>query len=420
MNSISWPYRVMFTTVLALAITGRLAANEPSPRVSKGTKDDRGFVVHSVRSPYQAGTTTIRVLLPDRIDRKTKSPVLYVLPVEAKDGRRYGDGLLELKKAGLHNRHGLICVAPTFSHLPWYADHPTEKTIRQETYFLKVVVPFIERQYPALAKPEGRLLLGFSKSGWGAFALLLRHSDVFGKAAAWDAPLMKDRPNQFGMKDIFGTQTNFEKYRIAALLKQRADLLKKSCRLVLTGYGNFRRQHRQAHRLMKELGVKCRYRDGPKRKHHWNGGWLEEAVDLLISDLRGAVRPAGPMPIQAVIVREKHDDVRPLGRSAAGRVIPHRRRSSTSSSILPIAGFVLDELPVHAGQQRYVAGRGWATGEGSSRIARLPFPTKRVRQFPFSEPCFDPKTLRCQPRLSSRDDCMFSAAILESARHGKV
>ena len=42
-------------------------------------------------------------------------------------------------------------VAPTFSHLPWYADHPTKPEIRQETYFLKVVVPFIDKTYPVRA-----------------------------------------------------------------------------------------------------------------------------------------------------------------------------------------------------------------------------------------------------------------------------
>ena len=39
-------------------------------------------------------------------------------------------------------KHKAIFVAPTFSHLPWYADHPSDASIRQETYFLKVVVPF--------------------------------------------------------------------------------------------------------------------------------------------------------------------------------------------------------------------------------------------------------------------------------------
>jgi hypothetical protein len=273
---------IKFTTVV-LALVGTVVACEPKPTISTATMDENGFLVHSVTSPYQAGKTTIRVLLPARLDKKKKYSVLFVLPVEAKDGNRYGDGLLEVKKAELHNKHDLICVAPTFSHLPWYADHPIDETIRQETFFLKVVVPFVERSYPALGKPNGRLLVGFSKSGWGAFTLLLLHPDVFGRAAAWDAPLMKDKPNEFGMKPIFGTQENFENYEVTSLLKQRADILKKSNRLVLTGYGNFRGHHKQAHRLLKELGIRCEYRDGPKRKHHWNSGWLQEAVALLVS-----------------------------------------------------------------------------------------------------------------------------------------
>ena len=51
----------------------------------------------------------------------------------------------------------------------------------------------IEQHYPARADRDGRLLVGFSKSGWGAYSLLLRHPDRFGKAAAWDAPLMEER-----------------------------------------------------------------------------------------------------------------------------------------------------------------------------------------------------------------------------------
>lgn len=56
-------------------------------------------------------------------------------------------------------------VAPTFSQVPWYADHPTDLKIRQETYFINVVLPLVEQTYPAQKSPDGRLLLGFSKSG---------------------------------------------------------------------------------------------------------------------------------------------------------------------------------------------------------------------------------------------------------------
>jgi hypothetical protein len=60
--------------------------------------------------------------------------VVYVLPVEAGTESRYGDGLKEVKKLDLHYTLGAVFVARTFSHLPWYADHPTKPEIRQESY----------------------------------------------------------------------------------------------------------------------------------------------------------------------------------------------------------------------------------------------------------------------------------------------
>jgi len=43
------------------------------------------------------------------------------------------DMVKEVKKLGLHNKLQVIFVAPTFAHLPWYADHPTKAEIRQDT-----------------------------------------------------------------------------------------------------------------------------------------------------------------------------------------------------------------------------------------------------------------------------------------------
>lgn len=250
--------------------------------IFEAKKDDDGFLVHEVRSPYQGKPARIRVLCPDREEEKRKEyPVVYVLPVEAGTEDRYGDGLKEVKKLDLHNKIGVIFVAPTFSHLPWYADHPTNPVVRQETYFVKVVVPFIDKTYPVKAEAEGRLLLGFSKSGWGAWSMLLRHPDLFSKAAAWDAPLMMNKPGKYGSGDIFGTLSNFEGYRVSKLLADNADMFQKGNRLILLGYGNFRAEHEQAHALMDKLKVAHEYRDGPERKHDWHSGWVNEAVELL-------------------------------------------------------------------------------------------------------------------------------------------
>lgn len=272
----------VFVVWLTLALPA--GADDSPGEISKAQRSELGWLTHCVHSPLQQGETKINVLLPDEIDRRKKHRVVYLLPVEARDGTHWGDAMQEAARIDLANKHHVICVYPTFSHLPWYADHPTDEHLQQETYFLTVVAPFVEREYPALAQRDGRLLVGFSKSGWGAWSLLLRHPEMFAAAAAWDAPLMETQAKRYGMGPIFGSDENFQKYRIDKLIERRAKDWGDRPRLVLTGYGNFRRHHQQAHELLARLKTPHIYRDGPQRRHHWESGWLDEAVELLLKD----------------------------------------------------------------------------------------------------------------------------------------
>jgi len=93
---------------------------------------------------------------------------------------------------------------------------------------------------------------------------------------------MMDRIGKYGSSNIFEVQANFEKYRVAGLLRMQGKTLGGDKRLILTGYGNFRQEHEQIHSLMDELKIPHEYRDGPQRKHDWHSGWVPEAVELLI------------------------------------------------------------------------------------------------------------------------------------------
>lgn len=276
------PMRVSPLIVLLLA-SALAARAEERVAVDPARRDPQGLLVHEVRSTYQADGTQIRILTPDQLPVGRKYAAVYVLPVEAGAENRYGDGLREIQSLALHNRHAAIFIAPTFSHLPWYADHPTNRALRQESYFLQVVIPFVERTYPVRTEAEARLLLGFSKSGWGAWTLLLRHPDRFGKAAAWDAPLALDAPGKYGSGPIFGTAENFAGYRIDKLLARKAANLGDRPRLILTGYGNFRGEHAATHDWLRKLNIAHVYRDGPARRHDWHSGWVGEAVELLLA-----------------------------------------------------------------------------------------------------------------------------------------
>ncbi len=240
-----------------------------------------------VSSHHQAHDLPLRVLLPDKLEEIVSPKVLYVLPTEPDIGVRTGDGLLTIEQQNLHNKYGLIVVAPSFSDWPWYANHPTNPEIQQETYFVEEIVPFIDGLYPQASKK--RLLLGYSKSGNGSYQLLLRHPDLFLAASIYDSPIMSNAAGQFEMADIYGDQNNFDKYSIPQLLRKQTDLFRdKPPRLALFGYCMFGGPNplhgphiEEAHALMENLGIPHIYDDSTCREHRWDSGWLEPAVAAL-------------------------------------------------------------------------------------------------------------------------------------------
>ncbi len=250
--------------------------------MSDSSTEYDGIVTHTVLSPYQPGETKIHVLLPESQVHQEPLRVVYLLPVEPYDGRSWGDAMAEVVAYRLHDQCQVMFVLPTFSHAPWYADHPTDPCRRQESHFLKVVLPFVESMYPVRPDVRGRLLVGLSKSGWGAYSLLLRHPNVFWKAAAWDAPLGQASPSKYGMSEIFPTQAALEPYSIWELLKTHAAVLAEEPRLALMGYGDFRGHHQATHYHMMKLGILHEYADGPRRDHHWQSGWVPDAVKFVV------------------------------------------------------------------------------------------------------------------------------------------
>ncbi|MFO0902132.1 MAG: alpha/beta hydrolase-fold protein [Pirellulales bacterium] len=265
----------------------RTARSDERATIESAQVDARGVRSHVVHSPFQMHATRIDVILPAKLDPQRTYRAVYVLPVEAQGESRFGDAVRELVARDVGARREAIFVVPTFAELPWYADHPQRADAQQEKHLLQVVLPFVEQTYPVKKEAAARLLLGYSKSGWGAWSLLLRHPAVFGRAAAWDAPLMMDAPGKYGSGPLFGTLENFQRYQISRLVQLRAAELRKSStppRLILTGYDNFRGEHQQMHKLLDSLQAPHVYRDGPPRKHDWHSGWVDESLDLLLDD----------------------------------------------------------------------------------------------------------------------------------------
>lgn len=245
--------------------------------------EETTIITKMIESPYQPGPTAIEILAPDLVDPAKAYSVLYILPVAPGVTSRWGSGIQEAAKADVANRYGVICVAPAFAATPWFADHPTDPALRQESHFIKVVIPWVEANYPAERARAGRLLLGFSKSGFGAVMLLLRHPDLFERAVAWDAPLGKTAPDQFKMIEVFGTAEHFTAYSIPMLLEQRATALKDGpTRIYLMPDREGDHKMDDVKAQLERLGIPHGVEYTTGLEHRWDSGWVPRAATLAI------------------------------------------------------------------------------------------------------------------------------------------
>ena len=143
-----------------------------------------GLLTYTVVSDdQQQQPVNLYVLLPTNFDPNTLYKVLYILPA----WNDSPDGIEEGLTLDLADKYDIILVGPDFFLTPWFADSDTTPEVLYDSYIPDVVVPFIDASYPTIAAPEGRLVLGYSKSGYGSAMQLVHHPDVFGRAGSWTA-----------------------------------------------------------------------------------------------------------------------------------------------------------------------------------------------------------------------------------------
>jgi len=273
-----------------LAVRG---ADAPASATQPTLNSKTGFWEVTLESEDQAGPTMVEILLPQKLDPAKEYPVLYVLPVggEHKDPPVWGKGLEEAKKAGVADKYDLICVAPTFSIHPWLGNHATDRHLRQEDYVLNTLIPYVEHTYRTQRSKEGRWLIGFSKSGWGAYTLIFRHPDVFGYAAAWDAPLMMNGETgknwgPMGVNKVYGTKENFQKFLPSVLAKEAAPAFRDRQRLVLGVGKQWQPQTEKMHDLLESQKIPHGYKPDLLVEHRWDTGWFAPMVDELVRTAR--------------------------------------------------------------------------------------------------------------------------------------
>jgi len=245
------------------------------------------FTLHSI---FQRTEQLVRVMLPSGYNESTPRRAVYVLPTSAGMPAEHGDPMLILRDLDAATRHGVILVQPLYEIEPWFGDHATDPAVRQASYLRDAVVPFVEERFATTQSAEGRLLFGCSKSGWGAFSLILHDPDFYGYAAAWDAPMMFDQ-FYYGMGAVFGTQERLDEFRPHLLAAKQAAHFRGRPRLVLAGekaWGTMiptaagGSHTAEYHALLDQHRIAHVYDDTLRCEHKWLAAWMEPVLATLV------------------------------------------------------------------------------------------------------------------------------------------
>jgi len=217
----------------------------------------RREVCHIRPVPGDKPATDLEVVLPTDYDPAKRYRVLYLLSC---CGSKDVDSLREILHLKLHDRYDLICVLPEG---------------RNEDHLKNVVVPYIEKRYSTLGNAEGRLLLGFSKTGTGAFRLIFDNPDYFGYAIGWDGPFVSK------------TGKNAGSAALVKLARDRAAPFTERARLVLGGRAFWKDCGLYYHKELEKLGIKHHFEDVKRPGHSWLSGWVESHVAAMMEQVEG-------------------------------------------------------------------------------------------------------------------------------------
>jgi serralysin len=225
----------------------------------------------------------VRVLVPTDPSANYAHSFLYALPVEnGLTGQSLGDGLDELESLNVENQYNTTIIEPIFPMYSWYADNPNDATIDYETFVADILPQWVDSHFSTTGD-EQNLLIGFSKSGYGAVDLLLKHPTVFAAAAAFDFPADMTTYNALGSStaDEYGTQANFQNnYELdQSFVDTYKAPFTTQDRLWIAGGPLYSKDVADFNNLLTSQGVLDTFTTTQTGDtHSWTGGWVPSAV----------------------------------------------------------------------------------------------------------------------------------------------
>ncbi|UII24106.1 alpha/beta hydrolase [Fulvivirga ligni] len=144
------------------------------------------------------------VITPKSYSKKKQFPVVYLLHGYSGNYKEWVRNVPKIKD--LADQYGMIIVCPDGNYGSWYMDSPVKKESKFETYIVKELVSYVDKNYSTIAKREGRAITGLSMGGHGGLYLAFRNQDVFASAGSMSGGVdLKPFPNNWELASLLGT-----------------------------------------------------------------------------------------------------------------------------------------------------------------------------------------------------------------------
>ena len=225
----------------------------------------------------------VRVLTPQHPSTDYPHSFLYDLPVEGGLAQSLygGSGLDALQALDVEDQYNATIIEPIFPMDSWYADNPNDPTINYETFVADILPQWVDSNFSTTGT-EQNLLVGFSKSGYGALDLELKHPSVFSAVAAFDFPGDMTSYNDYGGSSAndYGTQANFQdNYQMnTSFINAHDASFTTQDRILISEGPAFQSQVADFDALLTSQGVMHTLLSQTNDAHTWSGGWLSGAI----------------------------------------------------------------------------------------------------------------------------------------------
>jgi S-formylglutathione hydrolase FrmB len=220
---------------------------------------------------------------------------LLVLPVSDDDVPTFGDPVREIETWAVTSGRAVIVHFPQFDSGFgfWYGNHDTDSSKQFEAATLVMLDAWDKGCAAAGLETSPPIVMGFSRSGYGAMSLMARHPSRFSGVIAWDAPFMLHPPGSTqalqetlarAYATTYGSESNFTaNYQLTNHPDRLSALAGTS--IVIGGYKLWGVQTEDFHDLLMSLNIPHAFLFRSYPTHRWDSGWIGPCLDAATGSL---------------------------------------------------------------------------------------------------------------------------------------